>query len=61
MSSTKELLEYLEAHRLPDTILGAEYDTETSAKLGSYFKPFVTWYNDSAYIKGQKVVDFKEL
>ena len=61
MNSTKELLDYLEAHKLPDTILGAKYDTETAAKLGSYFKPFVTWYEDTAYIKGEKVVNFKEL
>ncbi len=55
-----DIKEYLDAHRIPSFGLGAVYDTEASAKLASYFKPFISWYEGSCFINGERIVNFEE-
>ena len=55
------VIEYINSNKVNSrsrTMGGAEYKTLKAAKIASYFKPYIAWYDNNIYMKGKCLIGF---
>ena len=55
----EDIIKYIEANRIDSQNLGGEYRTLKAAKIASYFKPYIAWYQGDMYMRGKNLLSFR--